>query len=260
MQKIDEILKYLAQCEPYHPAKDKKGSQRKVQKAGTWLLVLSGLCFGLLVGLALVHKYLYSLPEWLRGTAIVICVISMLLAVFSLLAGIISDIIGLYSRRKGRQKQGPWDPIHGEVETDDKHARTLTQHSEEALKYAQHCLKLRIARIDGRIALFLGEKVAVVSLFVGAFSQIKEMGGVSWLSAAFEQGITPGNYLNAMGLAALALGVGLLLGGMALKLSQRRYTYQLELIELALLLKTLTPATSPTNPNRQVAPDAIETA
>ncbi|NUY03543.1 hypothetical protein [Paraburkholderia youngii] len=93
-------------------------------------------------------------------------------------------------------------------------------------------------RIDARIALFFGKEAAIVTALAAAFTQVKDLGGVSSLLKTFQLGAVPGNYMNSIFLAALAAVTGLALGVIDLKTQQGRYTNRVELVDLALLLRS----------------------
>lgn len=251
MLNIDEVLTYLTtQCKPSRPTPNKGPWQRNLERSSNWMLAFSGVAFAALVILALIHKF-HPLSEGLRTSAAWLGVACMFLALLSLMVGMIANLISWRSHVKGRRAKHERDPIRNEVETDEMYARHLMKYSEESLKYARHCLQTKISRIDGRIAIFFGKELAVLALLGGGISQIKDLGGISWLSDTFKLGLVPGNYLNSIALAVLALVTGLALGAISLKNLQRHYAYQVEIIELALLLKSLTPLKPVNDDNRQ---------
>lgn len=239
MQKINEILNYLAKCTPYRPNRKEHPLLSVADKIHRWLLWPGLALFAIPVALAVWAKF-HVTPNWLLHVAVWPLLISTVMVLLSPL--ILAVVEGI---RVFRWKDESLQFMCKEIQNDERHVQLLVQQSDETLKYVQHHLKVKVNRIDGRIAQFFGNGAALFSVLAVAYTFGKDMGGVPWLISTFERGLTPGNYLNAVLLGGLALLVGLSLGAGTLKISQRRYAYQLDLVELALLSKSLAPEKSP---------------
>jgi hypothetical protein len=127
----------------------------------------------------------------------------------------------------------------GEVATDEQSVQFLLRQPEPQLQYAKHWLKVKAARVDGQVARWFSEKTTIVSLVVLTFSSVQDFGGLPWLEKTLAQSMHAGNFLNVVILVALVFVFGASLGAMMLKVLRERYAYQLELVELALTLKSL---------------------
>ncbi|HEX7910847.1 MAG TPA: hypothetical protein VF534_22545 [Paraburkholderia sp.] len=237
MEKINEILKYLKNdCKPYRAESKEGPCEHAVEKATIWMLVVSGV----FLGLALIFGYSYKLhqAELSKVVGIVSSLLSSLLAVVAVGVRTIMGLIVWYVHAKESNQKDAFDPVSNEIVHDERYAMHLMKYTEEELKRVQHHLKVKVTRIDARVALFFGKEVAIVTGLAAAFTQVKDLGGMSWLLKTFQLGAVPGNYVNSIFLAALAAVAGLALGVIGLKKRQGHYTYRMELVELALLLKS----------------------
>ncbi|KVL40415.1 hypothetical protein [Burkholderia sp. MSMB1835] len=229
MFKTAEILKILSTCEPYRPA---KGLSMERTKKLAWLLLASGgVCFLLLASLALWYKL--APVAWLRYPAFALYVLTMLLSLLSLIVEPIAGIVQMF-----RWKQETLNTITHEVEIDEKNAQRLISYDDRALEYARHCLQLKVKRLDTRVASVFGGGTAVYALLAVTIANIKDAGGLPWLQNTMVTGLVPGNFMNTTIAFGIALVFGMSVGSMVLKVVQSRYTYQLELIESALLRKS----------------------
>ncbi|MGF6766235.1 hypothetical protein P3T24_006581 [Paraburkholderia sp. GAS33] len=244
MLKINELLGYLYTCKPYRPSTNKNSTQRIADFASKWFLRVSLAAFFVLCVVALVNKFWFRPPDIVLETALVCYIVSMILIVLSMLSVIISEIASFWERKQrgrlGKTKlSATIELTDAEIETDESHVEKLAAYDGPLLTYAQRYLQLKVTRMDRRISFFFGEKVALVSLFIFASTQLKAAGGMTAVTGAFEHWSAPAHYLDTFLLATLALGAGIVLGSLLLKVRQRSYLYQLDLIEMALLRQAL---------------------
>ncbi|MCA8235442.1 hypothetical protein [Burkholderia cenocepacia] len=230
MLKIKELLKTLDTCEPYRPRKAL--SVERARKASTLLLGGSGVCFLLLLMLVGWHKL--AAAEWQMIPAITLYTLTVVLSLVSLVVEPIVGVIQMF-----RWKQEALDTLTREIETDEMNARFLNSYADNTLKYAQHCLLIKVKRLDSRVVSFFGSGAAAYALLAITFTNIKDAGGLPWLRHTLASGLVFGNFINTAILWGIALVFGLSVGSMMLKRVQSRFVYQLELIELALFRRTL---------------------
>jgi uncharacterized membrane-anchored protein YhcB (DUF1043 family) len=214
MKNIETVLAYLAKCEPHRSDRARNRSPHIIDKIVRFLLWTG-------IGLFIVALVLAAAAK----THIVIAKGALLSGALMIAA---SPLLILAS---GKSLQ----IFMEELKNDRRRVRFLARSSEHTLKEVQHFLKLKIDRIEKRISQFFGDKAALLSLLAVTYSLVKDVGGVAWLMATFQLGFAPGNYANAAWLMALALIFGISIGALALKVLQRRYAYQLELVEMALI-------------------------
>lgn len=230
MLKIKELLKTLATCEPYRPTKAL--SMERARKGSILLLGSGGSCFLLLLVLVVWHKL--APAEWQMIPAFALYAFTV---VFSLLSLVVEPIVGVM--QMFRWKQEALDTLTREIETDEKSVLLLKGYADDTLKYAQHCLQLKVKRLDSRVVSFFGGGTAAYALLAITLTNIKDAGGLPWLRNTLASGFVSGNFVNTAILWGIALVFGLSVGSMMLKRVQSRFAYQLELIELALLRRTL---------------------
>lgn len=233
MSKITDVLKVLSTCEPCRPAKGL--SMERARKAARILLAGGGVCFVLLGALALWHKA--APAPWQQHVAIVFYLLTVLFSLLSLVVEPVAGIIQMF-----RWKAETLNTITREVETDEKHALLLAGYDDGMLEYARHVLQLKVKRLDARAVSFFGGGTAAYALLAVTLSNIKDAGGLPWLQSTLTSGFVSGNFLNTAIVWGIALVFGLSVGSMALKVVQSRYVYQVELIELVLLHRTMAKA------------------
>lgn len=79
--------------------------------------------------------------------------------------------------------------------------------------------------------------MAALALLALSWPVIKELGGLEWISTAYDHFLMPGHILETVIWICLTLLLGLSLGGIMMKSVNEKYKYQVSLIELALKLK-----------------------
>ncbi|MEJ2768760.1 hypothetical protein [Mycetohabitans sp. B46] len=232
MLDINEILTHLASCKPYQPPRPRW--KYCVERAGKCLFGIVVMYLVILGGFAWWHTCVAPLSRLLVNIVVacgyaLLAVMWLSLLVLPLLA--VFDLVGWKRTR----------PVSllGEVATDERSVQFLLRQPEPQLQYAKHWLKVKAARVDGQVARWFGEKTTIFSLIALTFSSVKDFGGLPWLERTLAQSMRAGNYLSAVFLGALVFVFCLSLGAMMLKVLRERYAYQLELVELALTLKSL---------------------
>jgi len=230
MKNIETVLAYLAKCEPHRSDRARNRSPHIIDKIVRFLLWTGiGLFIVALVLAAAAKTHIVIAKGALLSGALMIAA-SPLLILASGFVQTLSQIAMAF-----RWKKKSLQIFMEELKNDRRRVRFLARSSEHTLKEVQHFLKLKIDRIEKRISQFFGDKAALLSLLAVTYSLVKDVGGVAWLMATFQLGFAPRNYANAAWLMALALIFGISIGALALKVLQRRYAYQLELVEMALI-------------------------
>lgn len=113
------------------------------------------------------------------------------------------------------------------------YVQTLLSHTTAHLEQAQLLLTQKIARLERRAAIVVGEKVAVFTLVAAGFAALQALGGLETIRAALTQGLAQTPLTLGLTIGS-ALVVGLAAGSLALRLLTDRYRYELELLGLAL--------------------------
>ncbi|AMV47841.1 hypothetical protein ATN79_45065 [Paraburkholderia caribensis] len=227
-----DILGHLSQCRPYKLDRKKHPLLALADKFHRWLfstgVTIGGL--GIVMGIGIKR---HVAPEWLLTPALLTLFGGVLL---TLLAPAVSTTVEII--RALRWKRESLDFLREEIKRDEQNLQPLLCRSEHELQIVLQYLKTKVDRIDRQVAKFFGSGAALFSLEAVAYQFVKDLGGLTWFVDTFEKGLKPGNYVNAILLAGFALVIGLAFGAIMLKASQRRFAYQVDLVELTLLLKS----------------------
>lgn len=233
MLNLDELLIYLAKCEPHRPYNNKDALKRRGTRVRKNLIIV-----GLVLIVTGIVLAVYGKSREVNRLPYASGVCLTYLGMVAWIATFAVDPIFAAIRLR-RWKKDSLRNVRGELAKDELYIRHLMNQPDEALRYAQYFLKLRLNRIEGRVAQFFGDKAAAISLFALIFSLTKDVGGIGWITTTFQKGMSAGNLINVAFLFALVLIAGLALGAATLRVSFRRYTYQLELVEMAQELKAI---------------------
>ena len=233
MQKLKEILKQLAEAEPYRPANSLH--MQRYRKLSTALLVLGAVCLLLAMGMAFWYQH-FPFPA-LQVVGLLIGLLAIVLAIVSLLIEPFAMV-----RLLRRWKTETLDTFIREVENDRRHVQRFLQYEEEDLKEVQRWLQLKIKRLDALVVLVFGSSAAAYTMLTLTISNMKDAGGVAWLQHTVLHGFAADNWGNNLILWGIAMVLGLSIGAILRKIVQGRYVYQLEVIEMTLAHKAVASA------------------
>ncbi|MCO4881942.1 hypothetical protein VOI32_36410 [Paraburkholderia caribensis] len=229
MQKIRDILKQLAEAEPYRPANSLH--MQRYRKLSTSVLAVGAVCFLLMGGMA--FWYRISPSPVLQIAGLLIVLLTILLLIVSLLIEPFAMVTLLR-----RWKSETLDTIIREIENDRGHVQCFLQYEEQDLEEVQRWLQLKIKRLDSLVVLVFGSSAAAYSMLALTFSNMKDAGGFTWLQHTVLRGLAADNWGNDVILWGIALILGLSIGAILRKVVQGRYMYQLEVVEMTLARKT----------------------
>lgn len=229
MQKIKDILKQLAEAEPYRPANSLH--MQRYRKLSTLVLALSAACLLLVCCMAFWYR-LSPLPA-LQVAGLLTGLLAILLAIVSLLIEPLAMV-----RLLRRWKTETLDTFIREVENDRGHVHRFLQYEEEDLEEVQRWLQLKIKRLDALVVLVFGSSAAAYSMLALTVSNMKDAGGFAWLQHTVFRGFAADNWGNNVILWGIALIFGLSIGAILRKVVQGRYIYQLEVVEMTLARKS----------------------
>lgn len=224
-----KLLTELNSCRSY---RNKDGNlARKITNISNWSLAISLALFAI-VGLLSWRHSAAPLSDAMRLTAASLSLISMFLAASTLITSIASSGIELW-----RWKQSAFSNLLAEIAHDEQIARKLSEYPTTTLHHAVYWLDLKVHRHEMRVAGIFGEKTAVFSLLVLLYAALKELGGIEGLSQTITSPFASFGLLKIISICAVAILLGLSLGAILVKMVQKRYRYQIELVKLALQLK-----------------------
>lgn len=235
MQDIRDFMKKLADAEPYRPANSLH--LQRYRKLAMLLLGLGAAALMLLV----ITAFAYRLTSWspLRLAGLLLGLPAMLLPLGSMAVEPVAMFWLLL-----RWKTETLETFLHEIANDEGHVAQLVGYDEATLKQAQAWLQLKIKRLDAPVGLVFGSSAALWTIAAVTVTNIKDAGGLAWLQHTVLRGFAPDNWTNSILLLGIALMLGLSIGAALRKVVQGRYTYQLELVDMALASKASIEAAS----------------
>lgn len=225
---IQDFMKKLAGAEPYRPANSSK--MQRYRKLSVLVLGLGAVALVMLV----ITAYSYRLTSWppLQLVGAVLALSTILLALGSMLVEPYAMLSILW-----RWKTHTLETYQREIENDERHVVQLAQYDEATLGRARAWLQLKVKRLDAPVALLFGSSAGLWSIAAVTITNVKDAGGQAWLHDTFLRGFALENWANTVLLWGIALVFGLSLGAALRKAVLGRYTYQLELVDMALVRK-----------------------
>lgn len=223
------ILRVLDQCEPRKI--QNTSMEEKAKKIANWLI---GLSFVLLAGAAL-FVFTYDVrpaPEYIKFAVVLVCTVSMLLALASMCVPI---VVSLWLIR--RWKKISFGNLCGDLTHEYEQAKRLEDFGCVELLDAQFWLDRKIRRITAKTTRFFGEKTAAIGLIATSYSFVGEFGGITWITTTLARGFSVDNIANTVLLLIGAALIGISIGTMLLDHVASRYRYQCEILELAIRYK-----------------------
>lgn len=227
--KVRQILVQLNDCRRYRA--ERGWFEQRMHRFANWCLGLSMLLFIITALLAWRHAVV-PLPDMLRLIAAVIGLLSMLLAILSLVAPILSAALDMW-----RWKALALGSLLDEIDNDESSAQALAHHALGDLDHARYWLELKVSRYEMRMNQVLGDKTAVFALFALLYAAVQELGGFAWLGTAITSHPSELGVLNTLLVLGLALLLGFSIGALFLQAMVSRYRYQIELLQLATMRK-----------------------
>ncbi|WP_126179276.1 hypothetical protein [Serratia marcescens] len=240
MFRINQLLSIIKSFSPYKPPPAKSKISKIVSKITRWLFITSCVSFFLtmLIWLpSLLSNETTNIRTEKIGTLVSI---EQLLAILCVISGHLAIIISITNEAFNLKnwKKEEINNLIAEIDYDQEYAKKLAPYEVDELNHLSFWLNKKSSRISKRISAFFGEKTAVISMFGLIYTYIKETGVIDKLLN--NNSITNRNhgYSDDITIYALAILLGLSLGAMFLKKIADHYNYLLEIVDLAIRLKT----------------------
>jgi len=191
-----------------------------------WVAFIAAVCrwtgvvlFAILLGFVGWVKFIHPIQGGWLTLALFIGIATTIFALVSLVVDVIPAAVMLV-----RFKHNSLKRLILEIEHDSTHARKLLIFDRQLLERTDAWLSIRIARIKDRLGFFLGgaDKVAILAL-----------GSMGWATLNTLKSLQNTWQQNGFLYGAAFLG-GLAIGGVMLNVIVQRYTYQRDLLALAL--------------------------
>lgn len=230
MEDLTKLITVLNKITPVTPKQTKTKLERASDEITKYMIMVALGLFLVLGSLALWHK-MSPLPDMWKWVALIIGYITMILPIVSILIDICITSISMF-----RFKTDSLRLFLLEIKHDKENVERLTGFNRRVLEEAQVWLQLKSTRIKNRMGLFVGnsEKIALFSLAGFGWSIWKELSGKTLTT---KLSLTSGDATQNILIWVTAFLTGIAIGAVLMNFQLRRYSYYLELIDLALSKK-----------------------
>ena len=233
MHNLDKIIEHLEKCKPYAP--QNAIVVRRATFTG-WALFLIGATAAFAVKITVTTRPLTGLNRAIADSATIGLVSGSLLLVLAFIAQI---VVGVQTTLRERAEPSPKTTAQRRLEVDESNVRFLLDQPDRSLEYAQCYLSQMNSRTGEWITHVFGSAAPVLPLLAVLLTVSRELGVTHWLEDALAQG-HPGSPL-ALRLIffAIALAVLTVATAFGLAAEQRKNSYRLGLVEMAITLKNM---------------------
>lgn len=234
MHNLDKILEHLGKCKPY--AQQNTPAARRATFIG-WVLFLISAAAILTVKLSVTTLPPSGSDRFIADSARIGVVFGALLLFIAFITQVVVDVRTTFrNRAESNQKT----VTQRRLEVDESNVLFLLDQSDKSLTYAQCYLKQMNSRTGEWIAHVFGNAAPVLPLLVVLFALSRDLGVIRWLEQALTQD-HPSNPL-VLRLIVLAVAVAILtvVAAYGLAAEQRKNSYRLGLLEMAITLKSMT--------------------
>jgi hypothetical protein len=228
---LEETLAVIAElnhCAPRKLSERQTTLETKAEHFSKWSMILAGTSVFIVGVMAVVHKLMVPLADFLVSVALALVFISATMALLALIAPIIAAALTLLNWKSITLKN-----LLDDIRHEQSMVFRLSHHKAEALIEAKCWLELKIKRVDARVSHFFGEKTAFLGLLATGWFFAKEFGGLSWISTTLTAGARWGNLANITLLMVGAGVFGMSIGAVMIRHIGARYRYQVQLLEMA---------------------------
>ncbi|WP_145956485.1 MULTISPECIES: hypothetical protein [Burkholderia] len=234
MHNLDKILEHLGRCKPYA-----QQNNRLAQRATFvgWALFLLSVAAVLAVKLGVT-----TLPptDFERVVADFARIGTVLGAVLLFLAFAIHVFVDVQTTLRHRSVPDPKTVTQRRLEIDESNVLFLLDQSDKSLAYAQCYLRQMNSRAGEQIAHVFGSAAPVIPLVVVLVSFSRDLGVIRWLEGAWAQDHPSNPLVLRLVVFAIAVAILIVVAACGLAAEQRRNSYRLGLLEMAITLKSMT--------------------
>ncbi|HIE1653684.1 TPA: hypothetical protein ACXJGC_004986 [Burkholderia cenocepacia] len=231
MHNLDNILEHLGKCKPY--AQQNTIAARWATFIGWGLFLISASTI-LVVKLSVTTLPPSGSDRFIVDSARIGVVLGSLLLFFAFIVQLVVDIRTTFRNGGGANQKAI---TQRRLEVDENNVLFLLDQSDKSLAYAQCYLKQMNSRTGEWIAHVFGNAAPVLPLLVVLFALSRDLGVIRWLEQALTQS-HPSNPL-VLRLIVLVIAVAILtvVAAYGLAAEQRKNSYRLGLLEMAITLK-----------------------
>lgn len=234
MHNLDKILEHLGKCKPY--AQQNTLAARRATFIG-WVLFLISAAAILAVKLSVTNLSPSGSDRFIADSARIGIVLGALLLFLAFITQVVVDVRTTF---RNRAEPNQKTVTQRRLEVDESNVLFLLDQSDKSLAYAQCYLKQMNSRTGEWIAHVFGNAAPVLPLLVVLFALSRDLGVIRWLEQALTQD-HPSNPL-VLRLIVLVVAVAILtvVAAYGLAAEQRKNSYRLGLLEMAITLKSMT--------------------
>jgi hypothetical protein len=234
MQRQNETTELLRELNNFQPLgnKETKTSIESISdKIKKWLLLTATILFVALLLLIGVQKFIVELPYVIKCMALIMLCATILLPIISMLIDIALGIFQIV-----RFKTETFRMLLLEVRHDKSNIDSIVKFERENLEEVKSWLEVKCSRIKAKIGLFFGnsEKIALISLAGFGWVSFKEVFNGKIPESLPSISNNPTQFTIVL---FVAFFTGLSIGAMLLNQQLGRYTYHIEILEMALKRK-----------------------
>ncbi|KVC18358.1 hypothetical protein WS58_21115 [Burkholderia pseudomultivorans] len=213
------ILTKLDEMHPLPPGALQTALSRSIAPISAVFRWISVALYFILLGFAGWVRFIRPVHGIWLNIAVGTGIASMLFALSFLLLDLVPMIAMLFRFRKNALKT-----LLLEIEHDSEHAKALATYDRRLLQRTDAWLSMKIERVKNRLGFFIGggDKAAILAL-----------AGMGWATLREVTNLQAGLLQDAFLYGVAFLG-GLAIGGLMLNVVVQRYSYQRDLLALAL--------------------------
>lgn len=232
MEKISKLLNYLAECDSHKKFKNNVVSKSLLEKY-SYYLIRVGLGLYVFIFIAgLIYKFIYS-SELLRLSVLFLEIIALISFILGMLFQIVPVMVNIKNFKKESQKL-----LIKNVEHNERIVNVLSKYDKETLNDLKEHIQIKINSNTSKNHLVIGQNVTVIFL-LGLFYSYdgNTLDLLTIFSKIFGQNYSFWNFLTWV---LFALSLGFYLGAFSLSLENRRFSYYIDLINMAINRKQRT--------------------
>ncbi|WP_175787260.1 hypothetical protein [Burkholderia anthina] len=234
MHNLDKILEHLGRCKPYA-----QQSPRVVRWATFigWALFLMSVAVALGVKLDVLRHPLSGLSRVVAEIILLGGVLgSLVILTIAFIFQVIADVRMTFRKRIEVKSK---TIAQRRLEVDESNVQFLLGQSDKSLVYAQCYLKQMNCRTGEWIAHVFGSAAPVLPLLAVLFTFSRDLGVIRWLEGILTQDHSSNPLVLRMIVFAIALAISTVVAAYGLAAEQRKNSYMLGLLEIAITLKSM---------------------
>ncbi|WP_157956695.1 hypothetical protein [Salinicola halimionae] len=236
-QDCRRLLVMLDETSSYKPYNHRQPFETRVMSFSNWCLGIGIVQFAIAAVLGFGHRFNMLKLDWGLNLILVLSLASMLFSLLSICAPIV-----LFAWYAKNWKKLTFKDLENSFEHDWEIIQGVKMFPSKILSFVKLWLETKVTRFERRLGLVFGSKTAAFSLLILSLGFVDRLGGFGVFVDVIGSRVTRSNYIQWGAVVFLAVILGLSLGALIMKRLASRYSYQAELIGLALEAKDINKA------------------